>query len=1388
MARSGSNPPPRSSPRKRSRPTEDEVENKEGDGEVEEQPASKKTQFGLFPRLLSMFGAAANNPAEFEEAVRKSIPPEKAEQAAPSMSDRERSAFIANMIDERHAEIQEKEADEALRDPKRKLAWNPNIKPTDNDWIDFYDMIHEELQKKAVIDVLEAHFEDGQISMIQPMGTDGAALQIQNEHTALYNANIAKGGKYFGCGNNLTTKLTMLHFGLPVEPMTKNNILGCGKGKDEDDPPDEEEDELQRYERIYYAQKPLDFLDTYWERGHGYPILRQPGNKPENVRMRGGAGSPEEIGQPDFDSGTVHLRGGASNSRTSPRKKPNNSTGKSPAKNAATINVEKDAIGNLMPGELFPPTLGPRDNFNRERILKQRAAELKIQKYDPWLAEQRRQDRLQREAYYKDHHAVLPGQKPEPPLYGMVRELMLSVTDAQPTIYSQRLTPTDINAILDENQRARNKILERMDVCTLCDESFPKFQREDWRVHLEKHAEQMATAGKCPICATDQWTLMNMDQKKKHIVYHQDLAGYRHVMWDVDKCPVCDEQFTKLGHAEDVVYHLAEHQPGILRFCDRCGLEKFACSTSELYRHKTMCIEGPERTRKDPELLFCELCGKDRTNETEQELIDHRKKCSFTNRGYFCRKCGLDMSNLSLENRRRHVGRCKPPRGVKGKHCQRCGMDKSQLDQMGLLQHDRTCAFNEEKHPSAQELIEGLWLHQRLACKAGKLIDFTEMKAKIERQDELLRKSQAAAVEGVGFCPQVGCGVDLSNFAGYQIVEHMAEHLRNASTVPNTPALSSTGMELDDQFDQYSPDEGDDNDDQGDQAVNRSPTFFTRLTPSPAKTSSASPTKKTPKASTVKTTTPAKPKSTTKKAATGGKQKNKDSDSASDDEEESDGLEQPAEDDESESEPESESDFTPGSENSNDRKRKLYEKVGDDSAGNPVYETEEYLGDTDDGQPIKKKLYRRFRGADGQWVYQTDLSDESIPSDEISSEYTDGGSRIPKGTRGDLHRAAALKAQNKRKLKTKPKAPSAQTEDPDSISNPRQKQKPKPPTKPTPTKATKAPGKQPSSSSNEYHYDADIERRRRRKEAAAIAAALAAAGTAGAAKPTTKTPVKKPATKTPVKKPASKTPIKKPATKTPVKKPTAKPAIDDPFASDIEREQREAAGLPEEEDSPESEILSEPESEDDGEGKAGDGRGSVGGDSKKTASSVSKTDSGSDVSGFDAGYYESGSDIDDKDLNPDDVVKGTGKNVIGKKSKKDKDNPYRYTTLSDIPIEQRILWTEEDIELVTRRLEQGPLSPRWIKNKKVVPFYSDKDSPTRNPGKNITPESVPDVDVTSPIRKPTRRGTRTKTPTTSSTLGSSRVTKKTTPAPKKTTTAPKKTPGRKPSAAKPVKE
>jgi hypothetical protein len=63
----------------------------------------------------------------------------------------------------------------------------------------------------------------------------------------------------------------MLHFGLPVEPLSLNNILNAGR--DEIDPDDAPED-LPKVQRIMYAEKPLEFLDLYHERSYGFPILR----------------------------------------------------------------------------------------------------------------------------------------------------------------------------------------------------------------------------------------------------------------------------------------------------------------------------------------------------------------------------------------------------------------------------------------------------------------------------------------------------------------------------------------------------------------------------------------------------------------------------------------------------------------------------------------------------------------------------------------------------------------------------------------------------------------------------------------------------------------------------------------------------------------------------------------------------------------------------------------------------------------------------------------------------------------------------------------------------------------------------------------------------------
>jgi hypothetical protein len=126
------------------------------------------------------------------------------------------------------------------------------------------------------MNILEEHFEEAQILKITPPTEKGTILKLQEQETEEYHKLLANGGLFYGRGDNLTTKLTMLKFGFPVEPMSKTNIYNAGKDVLADDPEDEDEDEgSPRYQRIFCSEKPLEFLDTYHERSYGYPMLHR---------------------------------------------------------------------------------------------------------------------------------------------------------------------------------------------------------------------------------------------------------------------------------------------------------------------------------------------------------------------------------------------------------------------------------------------------------------------------------------------------------------------------------------------------------------------------------------------------------------------------------------------------------------------------------------------------------------------------------------------------------------------------------------------------------------------------------------------------------------------------------------------------------------------------------------------------------------------------------------------------------------------------------------------------------------------------------------------------------------------------------------------------------
>lgn len=188
---------------------------------------------------------------------------------------------IAQRIDAHFAKVAEEEAEKRLRGEsgQRKLIFNPDITPNDKEWVEFKATIIAELPKKSILDILDEQHEveNGDDMVLVPTGRTGAIHKMQRRNAKDYKANLAPGGRFHGQPDNVITKLIMLKFGLPIAPITTNNILYAGDYPDKDDPPDGPERE-PRVQRIEFAEKPLEFLNNYNERSYGWKIIRMYGS------------------------------------------------------------------------------------------------------------------------------------------------------------------------------------------------------------------------------------------------------------------------------------------------------------------------------------------------------------------------------------------------------------------------------------------------------------------------------------------------------------------------------------------------------------------------------------------------------------------------------------------------------------------------------------------------------------------------------------------------------------------------------------------------------------------------------------------------------------------------------------------------------------------------------------------------------------------------------------------------------------------------------------------------------------------------------------------------------------------------------------------------------
>ncbi len=163
---------------------------------------------------------------------------------------------------------QRQHAEEEMQLQKRNGNFKPDITPFDPKWVEKYSYFREKLRNKTTGDVLDEDFDEAQRLLLEPPLRNKTIFDLQTDQAEEYKQNLA--GPFKDVNDNIITKLTMVWFGLPVEPITYNNVIRAHL--DQSDPEDSPL-ELPGTQRVKYVEKSLEFLNTYWERSYGFQRL-----------------------------------------------------------------------------------------------------------------------------------------------------------------------------------------------------------------------------------------------------------------------------------------------------------------------------------------------------------------------------------------------------------------------------------------------------------------------------------------------------------------------------------------------------------------------------------------------------------------------------------------------------------------------------------------------------------------------------------------------------------------------------------------------------------------------------------------------------------------------------------------------------------------------------------------------------------------------------------------------------------------------------------------------------------------------------------------------------------------------------------------------------------
>ena len=351
--------------------------------------------------------------------------------------------------------------------------------------------------------------------------------------------------------------------------------------------------------------------------------------------------------------------------------------------------------------------------FNKPRYEAETAGRAPCKNWESWSGEEREKDKLHRESYHTDQGVIVPGRAPAAPSFGESVQLQHRISDALPTIYLSRTTPTDLRQIQEERQALRNHVLDRQFKCPLCSEKIAHYRREEIADHINEHQARERLAGVCVWCGDTQWGFWSTAKKQKHIRQHLEQENTLKIknFWDAHECPACNRSFREM-RPEDIVAHcINQHAPWTIPFCDKCGLNEQDCTELHRNYHERACRQRPDEHEGSEAHEFCARCGKDTSQQTPAEDDLHQRDCHAVGKWY-CQVCGFEITGFSAPAVHAHKASCKPPGGRKKTWCRKCGQRLEGISLIDWHHHDETCWKSKDPEPDNYRFrVEGKLSH-----------------------------------------------------------------------------------------------------------------------------------------------------------------------------------------------------------------------------------------------------------------------------------------------------------------------------------------------------------------------------------------------------------------------------------------------------------------------------------------------------------------------------------------------------------------------------------------------------------------------------------------------------------------------------------------------------